>query len=136
MVPALLSVAIACSSGRHSSAGFRLPEDANVERGKQAFVALGCGGCHTVPGETFSSPAVKPVVLGGVVNKRLSDAYMVTAIINPNHQLAKSQIASAGMSRMPSYADRLTVRQMVDIVAYLQAHYDVRPAMPEYSYYR
>ncbi len=104
-----------------------------MERGRQAFVALGCAGCHAVPGETLPSPLVKPgapVVLGGVVNKRLSDGYLVTAIINPNHH------PNHQVSRMPSYTDHLTVRQMVDIVAFLQAHYDVRPAIPEYSYYR
>jgi L-cysteine S-thiosulfotransferase len=142
MVAALLSAATSCNSGRHSSAGLSLPVDGNVERGKQAFVALGCAGCHSVPGENLPAPTVRSpeaAVLGGEVNKRLSDAYLVTAMINPNHALGpypKAQVTTAGVSRMPSYADQLTVRQMVDIVAFLQAHYDVRPSLPEYSYYR
>jgi hypothetical protein len=68
-------------------------------------------------------------MLGGTVNKRLSDAYLVTTIIHP-------KIKSGGVSRMPDYEDRMTVRQMVDLVAFLQAQYTVRPSMPEYGYYR
>jgi len=55
-------------------------------------------------------------------------------MIDPNHELApqpKAQITTAGYTRMPPYADLMTVRQMVDIVAYLQAQYKVRP--PEYG---
>ena len=126
----------ACNSGRHSAAAFRLPPDGDAERGKAAFVALGCNSCHEVAGADLPRPTVQPpvpVVLGGPVDSRLSDAYLVTSIIYPSYQLApypKDQITQGGESRMPHYADRMTVRQLADIVAFLQSRYFV-PRMPE-----
>jgi hypothetical protein len=68
-------------------------------------------------------------VLGGTVDSKLSDAYLVTSIIYPSYELApypKDKITSGGQSRMPhDYADRMTVRQLADIVAFLQSRYSV-----------
>jgi len=125
-----------CSSGRHSAAAFRLPPDGDVQRGQAAFVALGCNSCHEVTGADLPRPTMQPpvpVVLGGAVDSRLSDAYLVTSIIYPSYELApypKDEITSGGQSRMPHYADRMTVRQLTDIVAFLQSRYFV-PRMPE-----
>jgi len=134
---AMLALAGAgCGSGRHSSSAFHLPPDGDVERGKAAFAALGCNSCHEVSGVDLPRPTVQPpvpVVLGGTVDSRLSDAYLVTSIIYPSYELApypKEQITSGGQSRMPHYADRITVRQLADIVAFLQSRYFV-PRMPE-----
>ena len=142
VIAGLLSVGAACDSGRYSSAGFCLPADGNAERGRQAFVELGCPSCHGVSGVDLPRPTAQPsipVVLGGEVHKRLSDAYLVTAMIYPSYQLApyaKDQITSDGISRMPSYSDRMTVRQMIDVVAFLQSRYIVlRPTVPKYGYY-
>ena len=133
----LLSLAVFLSagagcSGRHSSAAFHLPPDGDVERGKAAFVALGCNGCHEVSGADLPRPTVQPpvpVVLGGATDARLSDAYLVTSIIYPSHDLGpypKNQVSSGGESRMPhSYTDRMTVRQLTDIVAFLQSRYTI-----------
>jgi L-cysteine S-thiosulfotransferase len=136
VVATLLSVGAGCSPGRYSSAGFRLPADGNPERGKQAFVQLGCHSCHEVSGSDLPKPSVQPpvpVALGGEVVQRLSDAYLVTSMINPSYELApypKEQITSGGVSRMPNYADKMSVRQMVDVVAFLQSKYVVRQ-MPD-----
>ncbi len=132
LIAALLSAGTACRSARYTNAGFRLPDDGNVERGKQAFLDLGCNSCHGVYDLKLPPPTVQPpvpVTLGGAVNKRLSDAYLVTTIIHP-------KITRGGVSRMPNYEDRMTVRQMVDLVAFLQAQYTVRPSMPEYGSYQ
>src|SRR5690348_16615657 len=80
----LAGVAAACGSDRHSSAAFRLPRDGNVERGQAAFLALGCNNCHEVSGVDLPRPTVRPavpVVLGGAVDAKLSDAYLATSII-------------------------------------------------------
>jgi hypothetical protein len=65
------------------------------------------------------------VALGGGVEQKLSDAYLVTSVINPSYDLApypKEQITSGGQSRMPyDYAVGMTVRQLADIVAFLQS---------------
>src|SRR5208283_1403192 len=104
----LLAADVACSSGRYSASAFRLPPDGDAERGKAAFVALGCHSCHEVSGMDLPRPTVQPpvpVVLGGVVDAKLSDAYLVTSIIYPSYRLApypKDQIAIHGQSRMPA----------------------------------
>lgn len=133
---AVLFTGAACNSGRHSTAAFHLPPDGDVERGKAAFVAMGCQSCHEVSGVDLPKPTVQPVVpvvLGGMVGARLTDAYLTTSIINPSYDLApgdKAQMTSGGQSRMPHYADKMTVRQLADIVAFLQSRYFV-PRLPE-----
>jgi hypothetical protein len=102
-----------------------------VERGKAAFVALECNSCHEVSGVDLPRPTVQPpvpVILGGATDAKLSDAFLVTSIIYPSYELApypKEQITSGGESRMPHYAERMTVRQLADIVAFLQSCYSV-----------
>jgi hypothetical protein len=60
----------------------------------------------------------------------------VTAIINPSHKLAKGYplelISNDGQSRMPVYNGYMTVQELIDIVSYLQPHYDVY--VPPYQY--
>jgi sulfur-oxidizing protein SoxX len=139
LAPLLVS-AVACNA-RHSNAAFHLPVDGDAERGKVAFITLGCNSCHEVAGVDLPRPTAQPpvpVVLGGTVDKRLTDAFLVTEAIDPSYRLGpypKDQIASGGQSRMPHYASQMTVRQLTDIVAFLQAHYTVRPVPPEYTYH-
>jgi L-cysteine S-thiosulfotransferase len=142
--PKLLALAVlaasgvACTTGRYSSASFHLPVDGDAERGKVVFVSMGCHTCHSVAGASLDRPTVQPPVpvsLGGEVDHRLSDAYLVTSVIDPSYALApqpKDQITRDGRSRMPGYDDQLTVRQLTDLVAFLQSHYTVRVMRPEY----
>jgi len=131
LVASLWVATAACSRGRYAAADFHLPPDGNAGRGKDAFVALGCSTCHRVAGVDLPAPTVEPPVpvdLGGEVIHRLSDAYLATSMMHPSFELApypKEQITSGGQSRMPAYTDRMTVRQMTDIVTFLQAHYTV-----------
>jgi hypothetical protein len=139
-VATVLFYGTSCDSGRHSTAGFHLPENGDAERGRTAFVSLGCHSCHQVTNVDLPRPTVEPtvvVVLGGEVARKFSDAYLVTSIIDPSYRLArfhkKEQISVGGYSKMPHYADTMTVRQMVDIVAFLQSAYRVAPAA-EFAY--
>jgi hypothetical protein len=112
----MAAVSAACGSGRHSSSAFHLPPDGDVERGKATLLALRCNTCHEVSGVDLPRPTVQPpvpAVLGGAVDSKLSDAYLATSIIYPSFDLApypKKQITSGSESRMPHYADRMTVR--------------------------
>jgi mono/diheme cytochrome c family protein len=138
---AMLGAGVACDSGRHSASGFRLPTDGDVERGKQAFMALGCNSCHEVSGVELPGPSVQPpvpVTLGGEVSQARTDGYLTTSIIYPSYQLAsypRDQITIGGESRMPHYADKMTVRQLTDIVAFLQSRYTIRALPPVYAYH-
>lgn len=137
----LFAAATACNTGRHSPAGFRLPADGNVERGKAVFLQLECHSCHEMPGKDIPRPSVQPVVpvrLGGEVARELTDGYLVTSIIYPSYELAhfsRDLITVDGKSRMPDYADRVTARQLTDLVSFLQSRYTVRRPMGEYLRY-
>jgi L-cysteine S-thiosulfotransferase len=126
----------ACNNPR-SGAGFRLPAG-DPERGKAAFVDLKCHECHRVAGVDFPAPTVEPpvpVVLGGEVPHVRTDGDLLTSIVNPSHKIApgyRSELVERdGKSRMPEFSDVMTVRQMIDLVAFLQARYKVvRPGQP------
>lgn len=130
---AVFFIVLTSCSGRHSPAGFRLPENGDVERGRTAFVELQCHTCHRVVGEDLPAPTVEPaipVALGGTVYEIRTDGYLVTSMINPSHKLAgypKDRVSTDGESRMPDLTSEMSVRQLVDIVAFLQARYKVMP---------
>jgi L-cysteine S-thiosulfotransferase len=114
-----------------SAKGFRLP-DGDVAKGRAAFVQLNCVRCHTVEGEQLSASTEKGPVqlaLGGEVRQVKTYGQLVTSIINPNHAIHgayKAQVTDAqGKSLMPDYTETMTVRQVIDLVAFLQAHYKI-----------
>jgi len=133
---ALALSGVACQSERYTPAGFHLPRDGDVERGKAAFVELGCNSCHQVSGVDLPGPTATPAVpvkLGGQSSRRLSDAYLLTAMLDPNYHLApheKGEITAGGHSRMPAFTDKMNLRQMVDIVAFMQSQYVIRRITP------
>ncbi len=139
LMTAVSGAMVACAPDPHSSAGFRLSDDGDIERGKAMFVELKCNTCHEVSGVDLPKPSVQPpvpVVLGGEVRSPKTDGYLVTAIINPSYELASypvEQIASGRKSRMPAYHD-INVRQLTDVVAFLQSRYFVRIPSSEYAY--
>ncbi len=129
-----------CDTGRRSSAGFRLPDGGDAERGKAAFVALECHTCHEVAGVDLPRSAAQQarIVLGGPVAREISDGYLVTSIINPPYRLAhpmKRFTTVGDKPRMPDYGDKLTVRQLTDLVTFLQSRYEVRLPAPRYPNY-
>jgi L-cysteine S-thiosulfotransferase len=122
-----------CMTSRKSPAGFRLP-DGDVERGRAAFVELRCHACHQVEGVSLPAPVADPaipVVLGGVVALPRTDGELTTAIVDPSHRLAPQypaqKVRAGSLSRMGDFSEAMTVRQLVDVVAFLQSTYEVRP---------
>ena len=133
LFPALVS----CTQRAHSPAGFRLPENGDVERGRTAFIELKCHYCHSVHGVELPQPAIPRslhVALGGPIEGLMTDGYLVSSIIHPSHALARGlaegEVSVDKTSRMPDYARAMTVRQLVDTVAFLQSKYERTP----YSY--
>jgi mono/diheme cytochrome c family protein len=128
----------AACDGPKSGAGLRLP-DGDVERGKAAFLELKCNICHTVAGTEMPSPSkdyayVRVVVLGGEVRQVKTYGALVTSIINPSHSLApgypKELITKDNQSAMANFNDTMTVRQLIDLVAFLQSRYEFVPPEP------
>ena len=139
VVLAALASLSGCEADRMSERGFSLPEG-NAMAGREAFVYMHCHECHTLVGEEFPAVAMADppfVELGGKVTRVKTYGELVTAIINPSHKLAQGyptdQVTSDGAeSRMPVYNGYMTVQELIDIVAFLQPHYDV--FVPQYEY--
>jgi len=138
----LLSICIvvlaACTTDPKSSRGFRLP-DGNIQKGQAVFVELQCNTCHQISGLDMPAP-VQPgpvqITLGGTVRNVKTYGELVSSVINPSHKLIssypKDQVSNDGESLMTVYNDRMTVRQLIDLVAFLQSRYDV--IVPDYAY--
>jgi L-cysteine S-thiosulfotransferase len=142
----LLTILTSACNNPKSSAGFRLP-DGDAEQGKAAFLELKCHTCHTVDGTDIPAPVwapgltskdyVRVVVLGGEVRQVKTYGELVTSIINPSHALApgypRELITRGNQSAMANFNDAMTVRQLIDLVAFLQSRYKlVLPEMPTY----
>lgn len=127
----IVLAAAGCDTGPKSAKGFRLP-DGDVEHGRATFVALRCHACHTVEGVQLPEPLETPevsVALGGEVRRIQTYGELVTSIINPSHELPrrypKEEVARGDVSKMKIYNDIMTVTQLCDLVAFLQAQYEI-----------
>lgn len=127
-----------CDSDPMSEIGFRLPEGDPVA-GRETFLYMQCNECHTVyeeqlPEIPFADPPF--VQLGGPVSSVKTYGQIVTGIINPSHDLARGYaedvVSEGGESKMYNYNRYMTVQELIDLVAFLQPHYDV--VVPEYRY--
>ena len=134
-----LTALTACDNeARMSEHGFRLP-DGDAAAGREAFLYMQCHQCHSIEGEEFPVIAGQEppyVQIGGTVSRVKTYGQLVTAIINPSHRLAsgyaKDVVSVDGESRMYNYNAHMTVKELTDIVMYLQPMYDVY--VPEYHY--
>jgi putative copper export protein/mono/diheme cytochrome c family protein len=97
------------------------PPPGDAERGRAIFERLGCAACHRV---SVGGPAA-----ASGVGPDLADAgehhpagYLLESVINPNAVIVEGPgyTGADGRSIMPSYADRLTVPELLDLVAYLR----------------
>jgi len=127
-------ILIACTEGPESPKGFSLPEG-DVEAGKAVFVSYQCLACHTLQGVTDNSVTQqipKKVPLGGDVSKIKTYGELVTSVINPSHKIApgfkrEGYTDEQGQSLMRNYNDLMTVNELVDLVAFLQPQYNLKP---------
>lgn len=132
----LASLAWACKPGAEaqtqSARGFALPEG-DAASGRQAFEDLKCFTCHEVAGleDELPRPTATPVVdvkLGGLAMREPEDGELVSAIINPSHQIypggEKERVTSGSGSRMANLNAAMTVQQLIDLVAFLHQRYE------------
>lgn len=128
----------ACDTGPKSAAGFRLP-DGDAAAGEATFVALSCHDCHAVKGSALpasQAPGPVEVELGGTVSRVKTYGELVSSVINPSHRITRrypaDEVSQDGQSLMRAYNETMTVQQLIDLVAFLQAHYEV--VVPRYVY--
>jgi len=96
-------------------------------RGKAAFTSMNCFACHTVVGHNFPAPYAQPAVpvALGAEATRPTRTQLVDSIVNPSHAIEagykEELVRSARLSRMGDYSEVMTVRQLSDLVAFLES---------------
>ena len=114
-----------CNGLRLGGSDIALPPG-EVERGKAAFRSLSCHTCHAVSGHDFPAPSVKPPVLVvlGTEDHAPGRRELVESILRPTHRIYSgvdhTLVQTNDISRMPDFSDVLTVRQLSDLVAFLE----------------
>jgi sulfur-oxidizing protein SoxX len=126
------SLMAGCASG----ALFGFPaSEGDIAAGRQAFLDHRCHQCHSVADERLPvlAGADRPIFeLGGATTAIHSYADLTTSIINPNHAISEryrnqeltlnTTIPLESPMPMPNL-DTMTVRQLIDIVAFLDSKY-------------
>jgi hypothetical protein len=131
---ALLSLLGGCAT--NSLFGFPV-EQGDIAAGRQAFIDHRCQQCHSIANERLPplAGADRPILeLGGPTTQVRSYADLTTSIINPDHAISEryrdqqlllnTEIPLETPMPMPNI-DTMTVRQLIDIVAFLDSKYEV-----------
>lgn len=97
----------------------------HADAGRAAFVELGCSSCHAVSWET-ELPRPVGAAHAPEIGKSVaatSPGMLVTAIIAPSHYVSPAvrETAEGELSPMGDFTESMTVRQLIDIVAYLKS---------------
>lgn len=111
--------------GMMPAESFFLPEG-DAKAGKEAFERLRCNSCHWVRNRLDLSPPVadKP---GPILTPKQADysiGWLANSIISPSHTIAldsKGEAEGSELSRMGNFAETMTVREMIDIVAFIRS---------------
>ena len=111
---------------------FSLPKG-SPQAGRAAFAKFSCHSCHQVAGENFPKPVAEPPVpvsFGSASDLRSLPIYRMRAqlaesIVNPSHRVSPflKNVRSGQGSRMADYTEVMTVRELIDLVAFLQEVY-------------
>lgn len=98
----------------------------NAAEGRKVFASMECFACHEVKGENFPRDSKTPrdsgPELSGMGGHHPAE-YFAESIVNPNRVIVQGPgyTGPDGLSKMPSYADTMTLQQLVDVVAYLKS---------------
>ena len=141
-IAAIVLLGTGCTDDPQSASRFRLPRG-SPERGQTAFVALNCTECHSVAGiaglpkPTVAADSV--IMLGGEVARLRTVGDLLTAIVHPSFSISEKMKAPPAGAKaeitMREVNDRMTVRQMIDLVSFLQPQYTQLPPPENLDYY-
>ena len=104
---------------------FTLPGGGDPARGRQLFAELECYKCHAIEGAGFppggGDGKTGPALTG--MGAHHPAEYFAESIIAPNNVLLSGPgwTGPDGRSIMPSYADTLSVAQLLDLVAFIKS---------------
>lgn len=102
-----------------------LVEKGNPVQGKKHFQDLLCTSCHRVAGEkTFPKPISG--YEGPIIDSKqavMPTGEISASILMPSHRIPKEvrQQMRGETSPMTDYSDAITVRQLMDLIAYIQS---------------
>ena len=94
------------------------------DAGLVAFVELGCPSCHRVAGEEDLPQRVSanPGPTLGRYHAGQKAARLGLSIFAPSHEItATVREREDDLSPMPDFSEAMTVRQFLDVIAYLQS---------------
>jgi mono/diheme cytochrome c family protein len=99
----------------------------DAAEGRRLFVEIECYKCHEIKGERFPNVAADEKGIGPELSQMAGMhpiEFFAESIANPDAVIdadAKEQghIDADGKSKMPSFADVLTVKQLADLATYL-----------------
>lgn len=121
-----------CRAEETHVARLRLPRG-DAAAGKEAFVALGCHNCHAVVGVVLPTPVAAPPApgLGNPWPVPPSEERLLASILDPSHDInrlfpERMTQDPTGHSRMGDFSRVMTVRQLVDIAAFLEQSYGAK----------
>jgi uncharacterized protein involved in high-affinity Fe2+ transport len=104
---------------------FTLPGGGDPAKGRQLFADLECYKCHAMNGAGFPPSGgdgkTGPELTG--MGAHHPAEYFAESILSPNSVIVEGPgwIGPDGTSIMPSYADSLSVTQLVDLVAFIKS---------------
>ena len=104
---------------------FALPGGGDPAKGRQLFADLECYTCHLIKGANFppggGDGKTGPELSG--VGAHHPAEYFAESILSPNAVIVDGPgwIGPDGKSIMPSFADALSVTQLVDLVAFIKS---------------
>ncbi len=125
----VLTVSVAGNATAKDRDGYQtlrltLPEG-DAAAGREAFVSLMCTSCHAVEGaEDLPKPVAQvPVPVLGSRHAKESPGKLASAIVSPSHEVSDEVLMKtwSELSPMGDFTSAITVRQLVDLVAFLRS---------------
>ena len=104
----------------HHPAGWRftLP-NGDAAKGRAVFQKYECQYCHEVRGEDFPFAGVDYGPELSQMGPLHPLEYFAESVMNPNAVVGKQYRGPDGKSTMPSYNEKMTVQELIDLSAYL-----------------
>lgn len=101
--------------------------------GQKAFKDLKCNTCHWVQNNVELAPPVveKAGPMLGAQQADYAPGWIANSIVSPSHTIARNfdgEYEKGELSRMGDFTEAMTVRQMMDLVAYIKSLGDTASA--------
>jgi Cu/Ag efflux protein CusF len=97
---------------------FTLPKGDPV-KGRSVFIKYECYNCHEVRGENFPEPFEESAPELSQMGPEHPIEFFAESIINPNAVVPKAYQKPDGTSPMRDFTERMTLRELIDVSAYI-----------------